>query len=57
MRTCSSRSVVIISVVLPQLSYDFPKGSTAVLKTNVRDLIVGETVRQLPAGDVPMELA
>lgn len=45
-----------------QLSYDFAKGSTAVLKTSVRDLIVAETVRTIggagtSAAAVPMETA
>lgn len=39
-----------------QLSYDFPKGTTAVLKTNIKTFEITETVRPI-ASSVPMDTA
>ncbi|KAJ6630500.1 Proteasome subunit beta type-7 [Pseudolycoriella hygida] len=40
-----------------ELSYDFPKGTTAVLKTNVKRFEITETIRPIDSGSVPMETA
>jgi len=40
-----------------ELNYDFKKGTTAVLKTNIKNFEITETVRPIASGSVPMDTA